>query len=116
MSALFHFRKVSSNRTLALVQTMTYAAFAVSVGAQAASVQPSPQSSALARLHINVSVVAVVHAPVRVASVPSTDSITYRLDAAPLTQTYEFHNLPPEQQNPRAKRATVLKTLVIVAR
>lgn len=116
MTALFHFRKLSGNKELRLVQTIAYAAFAVCVGAEAASVQATPRSSASPRLHIRVAVVPVVQTPFPVASVPSTDSISYRLEAPALAQTYEFRNLPPEQQNPRTKRAAVLKTLVIVPR
>lgn len=114
MTPLFHFRKLRETRTLH-VRTIA-CALAVSVSAQAASVQSPPQSSTSARLQIRMTVVPVVQTRLPVASIPASDSIIYRLETPPLAQTYEFHNLPPQQQNPRAKPAAVLKTPVIVPR
>lgn len=90
--------------------------FAISLNAEGASVKPAAQQSASATLHISVTVVPVVQTPARVASSRSSDAIVYSFEAPPLAETCEIRTLPPEQQDARAKRPAVLKTLVIVPR
>ena len=114
MATLFQFRK--SRRTLGLAQVIAYSVFAVSLSAEGASVQPSPPRTASATLHISVTVVPVIQTPARVVSSPLSEGITYSLEMPPMIETYEIRNLPPGQQNARAKRPAVLRTRVIVPR
>lgn len=85
------------------------------LASRAETAQPVAQRSVSATLYISVTMVPVVQTSTHVPPAHASGSITYRMEAKPLAETYEVRGIVAEEQNGRSKCPAVLKTLVVVA-